>query len=439
MFLTGGGARGDIQSLVILRPLSVLVAGFGFATLQPEHLRVYRTLFVFAFSLFALTSLHLVPLPPEIWTALPGRAAISTIDRVAALGQVWRPLSLVPFGAWNAFYSLFAPLATLTLAVQIREHEKMTLLQVILALGLVSGIMGIFQVVGSADGILYFYQITNNGSAVGLFSNRNHQAIFLASMFPLLTAFAIADVRTPERFRSRALVSLAAGFVLIPLLLVTGSRAGLIVGLIGISTVPLIHRRPALQMPAKRKARKVGLYYTAGGFSAAGLTLLTVLFARAQAFERLSAADPTEELRFKVWQPIVQMGWKYFPFGSGIGSFVEVYQIDEPFSVLSFNYLNHAHNDWLEVFMTAGLPGITLLLAAVVAWILGTFRAFRGKEVISSNQTLARAGSVITGLLGLASLGDYPLRTPALSSLFVIGAIWMVSRTRGMSKTAGSR
>jgi hypothetical protein len=36
---------------------------------------------------------------------------------VAELGEVWRPIAMVPPAAWNAFYSLFVPLAVLLLGV----------------------------------------------------------------------------------------------------------------------------------------------------------------------------------------------------------------------------------------------------------------------------------------------------------------------------------
>ena len=38
----------------------------------------------------------------------------------------------------------------------------------------------------------------------------------------------------------------------------------------------------------------------------------------------------------------------------------------------------------------------------------------------------ARLGSVIILMLSIASLGDYPLRTPSLSGLLVLATIWMM-------------
>jgi hypothetical protein len=43
---------------------------------------------------------------------------------------------------------------------------------------------------------------------------------------------------------------------------------------------------------------------------------------------------------------------------------------------------------------------------------------------------LGRAGAVIILLMGLASVGDYPLRTPFLAAYFVICAVWLTTGAR---------
>ena len=235
--------------------------------------------------------------------------------------------------------------------------------------GLLSGLIGLLQVVGAQEGPLYFYNVTNNGSAVGLFSNRNHQAMFLACLFPMLSVFAFAGLQTVEQWRFRRWISIAAGLVIIPLLLVAGSRAGLLIGLFGLATVPLLYRKPLFAHPAKRKGRRIKTAYLFVAFGVVAIGLLTVLFARAKAFERLIAPDQLQDLRLSVWGPIAQMSWKYFPFGSGAGSFAEVYQIDEPLGLLSPSYLNHAHNDWLEVVMTTGGFGLILLVNLAIRFL----------------------------------------------------------------------
>lgn len=438
-FVTGGASRGDVQSLIILRPAAVIFCGIALLSLTWNHVQAYRFLFGMAAAIFILVAVHLVPMPHTIWGALPGREIITQIDSVAKLGETWRPIAMVPSAAWNAFYSLFVPLAVLLLGVQLNREDRFKLLVILLGLGLISGFLGLLQAIGDPQGSLYLYNITNNGSAVGLFSNRNHQAILLAMLFPILAVYACAGVKSEEQVRVRGYLALAAGAALVPLLLVTGSRAGLIVGAIGLASTVLLYRKPTISTPKKRKGNKLDLRWLLGSFVLLCLVALTVIMSRAEALQRISATDQTEDLRFKVWGPIAEMAWKYFPFGSGAGSFVEVYKIDEPYALLEPTYLNHAHNDWLEVYMTLGLPGLIIVAATIYITAKTAWPAFRAQAGEGRDIPYKRLGAVMITIIGIGSIGDYPLRTPTLACVFVIAALWMAGERLASVKRAGSR
>lgn len=433
-FLIGGGSRADIQSLVILRPLAVLFCAFSLATLQLRDIQENRFLFLFAALLFVLIGLQLVPLPPEIWTKLPGRDIISHVDHAAGLGDVWRPFSMVPAATWNAFFSLFVPLGVLLACVQLEREERFALQPVLLGLGLLSGLLGIFQVIGSPTGPLYFFRITNNGSAVGLFANRNHAAVFLACIFPMLAVLASTGAPTVEKSRSRLWIALVGGSALVPLLLVTGSRLGIVAGLVGLILSLALYQKPVFDRPAKRKVKRSYLGYLFVGFGAVAAGLITIVFSRARAFERLAAPDQADDLRFQIWGPVAKMAWKYFPFGSGTGTFVETYQVDEAARLISPIYVNHAHNDWLETAVTTGLIGIFLVFLAIAASLFASVRAWRASNARSRDTLFARLGSIIILIFALASATDYPLRTPSLMCLAVVAAIWLSGPGRQPTK-----
>jgi hypothetical protein len=222
VFLTGGGSRPDIQSLIVFRPVGVLVCGIALLTLQREHVLAERGLCLFTAATFLLVILHLVPLPPALWHSLAGRELFVEVDRLAGIEGQWRPLALVPPLAWNAFFSLFVPLAVLLLGVQLTQDEKYRLLPILLVIGLMSGIWGLFQIVGEGDGPLYLYKQTTNGAAVGFFANRNHQAVLLSCLLPALSVFAGEIARNPERAALKKWLALGLGIFLVPLILVTG-------------------------------------------------------------------------------------------------------------------------------------------------------------------------------------------------------------------------
>jgi O-antigen ligase len=437
-FAMGGGARSDIQSLAILRPAAALTLGYALWGLDIDAVRRFRFLCLFALLILLLVGAHLVPLPPALWGSLPGRDLVSDIDRVTGLGAVWRPLSLAPSQTWNALFSLVIPLAAFLLLLRQTRDQRFDLVPLLLILGFFSALLGLLQAIGPTNGPLYAYNITNGSAAVGLFANRNHQAVFLACLFPLLAVYASTGAASVEQARFRRLIALAGALLLVPLLLVTGSRTGLIVGIVGLIAAARLYQAPEISVAPKRKIYRLNPLYVFGGAGVFILGAITILMSRAQALDRLLAGDSGETARLNLWEPVLGMTGAYFPFGSGIGSFVEAYQIDESFRALSPEYLNHAHNDWLEIAMTGGLPAILLAGLALAAWV------WQGKRLIGESQGSrrgllhARLGAILMLILALGSIADYPLRVPSLAVLFVIAAVWMADAFTQGQRTATS-
>lgn len=427
VFATGGASRMDASSLLVLRPVAVFALAFGLWRINRQIIDDYKFLYLTAAAVLTLIIVHLVPLPPSIWHNLPGRALAAEIDQVTGLGDVWRPLSLVPPATWNALFAIMVPLAVLVLVSQLDREKQFDLLPILLLVGVISSFLGLLQVTGSANGPLYLYRITNNGASVGLFANRNHQAVFLACQFPMLAVYACAGVGTLEQERMRRWLALGTGAMLIPLILITGSRAGLITALVGIGSAFVICHRHGSNEPKKRKAENPNLRYLLAALAFGVMGVTTYLMARATAFERLFESGGNDDFRMALIGPVAKAGWQYFPFGAGIGSFVEVYQAHEPTSMLTLNFLNRAHNDWLELFMTAGLPGLLLLFAGLLGYALRVRTIVASDSMGRRSRLFAGLGATLILILGLASVADYPLRTPSLSCLFVIAAIWLTA------------
>jgi O-antigen ligase len=126
----------------------------------------------------------------------------------------------------------------------------------------------------------------------------------------------------------------------------------------------------------------------------------------------------------------VQAAIANLPFGSGFGTFVPIYQKFVPRTQLNDRLLNHAHDDWLELWLTGGLPAIALA-AAFLAWLAAsTLRVWSSGEPGAPvlDLALAQAGSIVIVLLLLHSVVDYPLRMPALSVLFAIACAYLIPR-----------
>ena len=422
VFALGGGARDDIQSLILVRPIAALVGGVALLGLTRAAIARHRILFGFYVVISLWIALQLVPLPPGLWQALPGRDLIRRIGDGTGMKDAWRPFSIDPRATANALAALLVPAPVLLLAAQLDRRGLRALVVVLLGIGLISMLAAVAQI---SSGAPFFYRITNSGAGVGLFANRNHQAAFLATLFPLLAVFTQASNGDPARTTFRVAAAGAMAVILVPLVLVTGSRAGLILGVLGIGTAVALWRGQS-RGAAQGRRRRTGLLPMAAGFAAvAVVAVLTVAMSRAEAVSRLFADDQRGDLRLKVWGPVWRIGTDYLPFGSGSGSFVTAFKLAEPDSLVRPTYLNHAHNDLLEVFVTDGLVGVGLMAVAAV-WLGGRgARAWFGSDAVHADTALARAASSIMVLLFLGSVSDYPLRVPSLACLAVLSAVWL--------------
>lgn len=412
LLVTGGSSRYDVPQLVLLRPMAVCVLGFALATINVDAWRNYMPVIVLFGAAFALAALHLVPLPPHIWQALPGRQIVIDIDAAAGLTDVWRPLTMFPEGTWNALYSLSVPLAALLLAAQLNQRDLARLLVWLTLLSLVTGFVGVLQAAGSD---INLYRV--HSATAGLFANRNHQAAMLACVFPILGALAMLAPHFNIPVRVTRIVCAAGAITLIPLILVTGSRMGFVAAVLAFFYTGLVSLR---QGAGRRRNPYRSLALVASGLAMTAVMVLTSIYAaRDVAIDRLGSE--AEDLRWQFWSSVVEFLPQYLPWGSGVGSFVPVYQIHEPAGLLLPQYVNQAHNDWLDIALTSGIPGVILALAALVMLARAAGAALVAQGVAGH---IRRAGVGVILVLVFSSLSDYPVRTPILAAVLAVAVIW---------------
>lgn len=433
--LLGGSARADVSSLIVLRPLGVIAFASALWGFRLKGLHPYRWQLGIALGALCLIMLQLVPLPPTIWSGLAGREIIADIDAAMAMPDQWRSSTMTPIATWNSLWWVLLPIAVLVSGTSVSTPARRGLLVLWLIGGLVSGLIGYLQVIAPGQMTsLYFYGVTNQPAGVGLFANRNHQAVLLACLFPMLAVFASGRGGLQAR-RIRLFVATATGVVLVPLILVTGSRAGLILGVVGLLAVPLLYQGQPyrhLGSPDSRRGVHFRRQVVLGAVAVAGLVLLALAMTRDGAVQRWFEADPIGSAgRLPVWNIILANASDYLPVGSGIGSFQQVFLLHEPDSLLSFTYRNQAHNDWLDLLMTGGLPALLLLAAALAFYGLAVRRMIGLRKHKHKHkrhraaEPYFRLGLVIVGMLMVASLVDYPLRTPSLACLLATAALWL--------------
>lgn len=281
------------------------------------------------------------------------------------------------------------------------------------------------QVLGGAA---YIYDVTNFGLGVGFSANSNHQGNFLLVCLILLGA-VVADTpsmrRRDTRFASRVMGG-AAGLVLVVGVLLSGSLACYLF------LAPVLIAVFLMQRPDVVFARwQVAL---ACALAVAGV--VGVLFygsdndlVKKGAIQGLSRGE-------FLANGLVMLR-DLAPFGSGLGTFVQLYPSYEAAETVGNTFVNHAHNDWLELLIETGAIG-AVALGLFLLWFVRRSTAIWGTE---RTNALRCAGTAIVALELVHSLGDYPLRTAALSAMLALGCALMVAQGQshvreGRSKAA---
>ncbi|GAA0645501.1 O-antigen ligase family protein [Brevundimonas lenta] len=411
-FVFGGASREHALRLaaVELASLPLLIIGAG-RLLKSGLWREHRFALGLLGALAALPLIQLIPLPPAVWTALPGRSEMVLALELAGLQPGWAPLSVTPDLTWQAFLALLPP-AAIFLAV-LTAPQSLTARMVAFWLGAaVIGILFGTAQLASGGERLYPWATTSAGSVTGFFANRNHLATLLLATLPFAAVFGAAvlrrrsDKRMPLWFGA-----LFMGLVVVGLAAIR-SRAGVILfGPVAIASLL------AAWVAAGRGRPNPALLALAGGVAAAvGAVAILALPPILARFDVQSAPEG----RFEGWPVVAEAANTYLPLGSGIGSFDAVFRSVEPLERLDPTFFNHAHNEYLETWLEAGWLGAALIIAFLVWYGRRLWAAWKAGP--SRERDLQRAASIAL-LAMLAHSGvDYPLRTATLAVLFALCA-----------------
>lgn len=406
----GGASAAGLTANLLLQLIAIPILCAAFLVDQDIIAApASRTLSLLAAALIAVFAIQLLPLPPAIWTALPGREAVSA--GFAMLGQPlpWLPLSLAPGNTLASLIWLLPAFAVLLAIIRIGAFRATWIAWTIVAVALVSVALGAVQVAGDAGSPAYFYRITNFGQAVGFFSNANHQATLLLITIPFLAALLgrALDRRVVRREAQAQVLLIGAAFLIVAVgLLISGSLAGIGLGIpVAAASVMLVRLRTRT-VPVW--AAPVLLVLSIGAVALVlsepfGNNLTSSEAERHPSLSRATSFTNT-----------LAATSNYFPAGSGIGSFLDVYrQQENPAKVITI-YMNHAHSDWLEVLLETGILGIVVFLLFLLWFLPRAFAIWRRDD----HDPFARAATVAVAAVLAHSVVDYPLRTAAIGAVF---------------------
>lgn len=410
LLLGGANAAGFLPNLM-LQLLALPLIGWGLWKLVQDLPNVpSRASIGLMLLLVALMLAQLVPLPPALWTLLPGRTPVVHGYALLGVPLPWLPLSLAPDGPLANLLWLLPAFAAFLGVVALGAFRGRWIAGVIIAVTLLSVAVGALQVIGGRESGLYFYQTTNLGEPVGFFANSNHNATLLLVSIPFLAALQATILKRGTSPRTASVVRLLVGggfAILLVGLALNESLAGIGLGVpVALGTWLIFGK----QSPELRKGLVViTLLASVGAVTA----IIVGPFGNNLFGAQHSNIESSRQTSFRL---TLQAARQYFPFGSGIGSFQPVYHTQEPLELVTSTYMNHAHSDWLELLLETGLPGMLLAVAFLSWWGLRARAIWKADD----RDYFAQAAVIASGAILLHSMVDYPLRTAAISAVFAV-------------------
>lgn len=361
-------------------------------------------------------ALQLVPLPVS-WLRVLSPARAEVYDATLRLGL---PASHVPLSAAPTvtMAHLLRVLCFICIFFLIREltwrlarRPWLAILPVV-GLGTAEGALGLAQYLGGAT------------RASGTYVNPNHYSCFLDMTLPLaLTLAAIAARGKNGREgvsmkRVLGICALLGGATCIFLgALYSMSRMGL-----AAVTVSLLILAIGFSVgKADRRFR-----YIAGASAALVLLGLVFFSAPGKLVERAGQEPLTADERVAIWKETLPMTADYRLFGSGLGTYVSVFQkyrASAPLFLVDF-----AHNDYLQLLAELGLIGFAITSGAGLLILLRTVSAIRGGATPEQRLLAAGCAAALAALL-LDSFVDFDFYIPANAML----AAWIA----GIGAAAG--
>lgn len=443
--LGGGGSRQGLLNL------AVQLAAFAVLGVNRERAARFfweapRGLLILIGLTLALPLVQLVPLPPAVWTRLPGRGVVSQSLSLIGEQGAWMPFSLDPNRTAIALAAVIACLPFAILAATMERAKARWVPGTIAAAGALSMALGAVQL---AQGNRYL--VVDPSGAVrsqlyATFANHNATGLFfvlcliclpmlrfdwLAKRLKGTRQFGSSSAKA-ELARNMRLVRLALGTVFALCTILTQSRSSIVI--LALVLVWTGWRNRALLLPGRRdvvrrdavRPARFGRHAVLAVAAVIALCAAGLVANTSTVRKSFSRFDSIQDARGAIWTDTTSVIHRFLPLGAGVGSFDEVFQLDESLENVATGRAGRAHNDYLEVLVESGGMGIALVLGWI-GWVALQLRRGDG---------LVRGAAGVLACIALQSLVDYPLRNMAMLAI-ASAMIGLLARRDG--KEQGSR
>jgi len=391
---------------------------------SPHLIKTSKAIFFVIVSYFLLSSLYLLPIPYETWMTLPGRERYLPVVNFLNLQELNEfSVTLIKWESMKFVLGIIPPIVVFLVSRNLNQQQLKFVFIVFFITLIYQDLLGLIQYFLDASHFsestaktLNFIdkgEIGHRGDAHGTYLNRDHYSSFLAMSVSILFTVFVLQMRNYFTDEGKLLKTLLLVFLLlITLVAVIFSRSragiglsifGLIISIFIISKI--LHRE---DLPNK------WLFFIPIFF-----ILLLFLTPVVPVINRFIGLDPTEDGRVAMFENTIIAIKYFFPLGSGPGTFDEIYRNFQPIDQLKF--INHAHNDYLELLMETGAIGIYVIISFLSLYLFHAYKLFSQLKYRITNYSYIRVASFVATLVFLLhGLVDFNFHTPANAIYFAL-------------------
>ena len=430
----------ELWSLATVEVLTGMAAVLLFAAIWLHREKLYYIPgLVPLLLLLVFILLQLLPLPAHVVRLISPAGYDAYAPVLAISGGDWIPLTINQKATLQEFfrvscYSLFYILTIQLLSLD--GHLKKTVYTVV-GLAAAIALLAVVQQVGSPDKIYWLRTVPGNSHPFGPWINPNQFAGFMEMISPLALGLFLF-------YRPRVHFDLTLREKIVSFFTMPGSNLYLFIGfaatLMALSVFVSLCRGGILTITFSAFVfmllfnMKKPKHGRAAILVVIGCVVMAVSWfgwdtVIAEFNHGISSSGELKDGRFDLWADSLRIVHSFFLFGSGFGTFIDIFPSFRSFP--GYAIFDHAHNDYLELLTDGGIIGFGLAGWFVLAVVRHGWQMIRVRR---DQYTILLGIGALTGIVAMLmhSVTDFNMHNGAdgLYFFFFCGLLVAVVNTR---------
>jgi len=424
--------------VVVLGPIiaAFFWAPLAFGGTTPATLRLLDEFLVLSFVLWLGLLLYEWRIPRVPWPVVLGLFFLILLGTFHAINprSVYNPT----FGELDPVVTLFPGLpgsidsastvavlmhfGALTLGALVlrdalaRSKPRWILFRSIALAGLVVALAGILQKASMADAMLWTTPENSGHVFFAAFRYHANAASFLNLSWPAaLAVFLRSRLMRPAGLTTS--LDLCVFFFVLAAVFVNTSKAGQMIGILGVLIMAWRYRRELLSQNLSRPVKVVLVSLLLVVF---GIVMLPGLVGSMTKWNELTTTGGSLQGRLLAYRVCLQMLPESGFFGIGAGTFRHLfpfYTSDLGDRITGFWY--HAHQDWLQGLIEWGYAGFAAWVVLFGGSMIRLWKRIREAAALGQPEITSTIPLLALTLVLIHGLVDFPLQIPAIQLLVV--------------------